>query len=216
MFQALVLHVFGLSQYVPLPVFTALGSLLEELVWPIPGQAVMLLAGSLARSAGAGILLLCFIALTGAVGKVAGCLLYYVFADKIEDVIMPRYGKYFGITHEQLERVGKKLGRGWKDDVALLILRLLSPIPSAFVSIACGLFKIDLKTFIVTSFIGSYLRNILFLFIGYYGWAAYQRFLESFRPYLPFIGSLVGVFCLAGGIVGYWFWKKRKRAERES
>lgn len=211
MVETLMNYVLALSQVVPLPIFTVVGSFVEEIVSPIPAQAIMLLGGSLARVQYAGIWMLVLMAFTGAIGKLLGSLVYYVFADKIEDIVVPRYGKYIGVTHEQLELVGKKLGRGWRDDIVLFILRLLPVVPSAPVSVACGLFKIDLRTFIVTSFSGSLFRNFFYLLIGYYGWDAYQRFMQSLAPYRGLF-IMVIVFVVAGAsYLAYRSWKRRRR-----
>jgi membrane protein DedA with SNARE-associated domain len=211
MLEVLVNQVFALSQMVPLPVFTAVGSLIEELISPIPAQAIMLLGGSLAKTQYASQWMLVVMAFTGAIGKSLGSIVYYMFADKIEDVIVPRYGKYIGVTHEQLELVGKKLGNGFKDDIVLFLLRLLPIVPSAPVSVACGLFKIDLWTFVITAFIGSFFRNLFYLLIGYHGWEAYRYFMQSLVSYKqPFVGGLI-VVVLALLALTYRAWKKKQR-----
>jgi len=211
MVESLMNQVLALSQVVPLPIFTVVGSFVEEIVSPIPAQAIMLVGGSLARVQYAGLWMLVLMAFTGAIGKLLGSVVYYVFADKIEDIIVPRYGKYIGVTHEQLEMVGKKLGRGWRDDIVLFILRLLPIVPSAPVSVACGLFKIDLRTFIITSFFGSFFRNVFYLLIGYYGWEAYQRFMQSLAPYKGLFITVLGVVVLGVGYMAYRSWKRRRR-----
>ncbi len=198
----------ALGQQVPLPVFTAAGSLIEEIISPLPSQGIMLFAGSLARSAHAGQWMLFFMALTGAFGKTLGCYIYYFFADKIEDKIMPRFGKYFGITHEQLERVGKRLGKGWADDVALFLLRLIPAVPSSPVSVACGLIKLNIRTFLWTAFAGSFLRNWFYLLIGYFGWEAVRRFIRPMAPYAHFWPVLAGLAGLIALYFGYRFWRK--------
>lgn len=211
MLSTLTQYLYDFSQQVPLPVFTAVGSLIEEIISPIPSQAIMIFGGSLARAAHTGQLMLVLMALTGAVGKTLGSLLYYVFADKIEDIIVPRFGKYIGISHEQLEQVGKKLGRGWADDIALFLLRLIPAVPSSPVSVACGLIKIDLRTFIVTAFFGSFFRNWMYLLIGFYGWEAYRRFLQPFLPYQKYIIPSLVLVGVGLAILGYRYWRRKKR-----
>lgn len=211
MFSTLTHHLLALSQQVPLPVFAAVGSFIEEVISPLPSQAIMVFGGSLARAAQAGQLMLVFMAATGAVGKTLGSLVYYVFADKIEDVIVPRYGKYIGISHEQLEQVGKRLGRGWGDDVVLLLLRLIPAVPSSPVSVACGLIKIDLRTFIVTALLGSFFRNWMYLSIGFYGWEAYHRFIRPFLPYQRYVIPALLLGCMGLAIWGYRYWQRKKR-----
>lgn len=209
MIENLIFQLQVLSQQVPLPIFTAVGSLIEEIISPLPSQAIMIFAGSLAKTEHVGQLMLVFMALTGAIGKTVGCLFYYVFADKIEDLIVPRYGKYIGVSHEQLERVGKKLGHTWADDVALFFLRLIPAIPSSPVSIACGLIKVSLRTFIVTALLGSFLRNWFYLLIGFYGWEAYRRSLRPFLQYREYLFLVLGVVILGGGIWFYRRWRKK-------
>ncbi|NBO17531.1 MAG: hypothetical protein EBV07_01430 [Proteobacteria bacterium] len=65
----LIQYLKEISSTLPLPVFTFIGALLEEIIAPIPSPIVMTLAGSLAAAANFSYLYLLLLALTGSFGK---------------------------------------------------------------------------------------------------------------------------------------------------
>jgi len=92
-----------LSQIFSLPWFTFFGAMIEEVIAPIPSPLVMTLAGSLAASEKAPWTYLGLLALIGAIGKTIGSLLIYVIADKGEDLIMGKFGKYLELLIKRLK-----------------------------------------------------------------------------------------------------------------
>jgi membrane protein DedA with SNARE-associated domain len=163
----IVVYLEELSGKLPLPLFAFLGSILEELISPIPSPFVMVLTGSLVSSAGnhAGYLFL--LALLGAIGKTIGCYLVYLIADKSENIVLSKWGKFFGISQKGIESIGARLSGDWKDDVLLFFFRTVPLLPSTLISITCGVLKLNLRTYLITTFAGSYLRSLAFLYLGY-------------------------------------------------
>ncbi len=151
----------------PLPLFTFAGAFIEELIAPIPSPVVMTLAGSLAQSQGQVFTYLLWLALIGAVGKTIGSLVLYVIIDKADNWFLDRFGKFLGISAAGVESIGKYFNKGWRDDLLLILLRALPIIPTAPVSIGCGLIKLNLKTYLRGTFIGVLLRNSIYLYFGY-------------------------------------------------
>jgi len=99
--------------------------------------------------------------------------------DKLEDVFVEKYGKYFGLQPGQVETLGSKLGRGWVDYVALITLRATPLISSTLISVGCGLLKIPLRLFIISTYLGSVIRDIIYLYIGYTGISTFKKFLRE-------------------------------------
>ncbi len=157
------------SQKVPLEIFTLLGAFTEEVIAPIPSPFVMTLAGSLAEAQHGTWVILLWLAVVGAFGKTVGSWIIYWLVDKAEDVVIGRFGKFFGISHKDLESVGEYFSKGGKDDLLLLVVRCIPVMPSSPVSAACGLVKVPMKTFLWTTFVGSIVRNLFFLALGFYG-----------------------------------------------
>lgn len=158
------LHTF--SQTVPLPIFVSVGAAIEEIIAPIPSPLVMTLAGSLSASAGSHWLTLMYLALIGSVAKTAASYVVYVVSDKAEDLVLGKFGKFLGVSHKEVERLGSQLSGGWKDDLVMLALRAVPVIPTAPVSIISGLLKIKLSTFFWTTLVGYAIRNYFYLYLG--------------------------------------------------
>jgi membrane protein DedA with SNARE-associated domain len=205
--------VLGLADIVPLEIFVFAGSLIEEIIAPIPSPIVLTTAGALAATQQRGWLGLGIVVLLGAIGKTLGAWALYWLSDKLEDALVPRFGKYLGLTHAQVEALGAKFGKGWKDDVALLIARSLPIIPSAPISVACGLIKLPIRTYLWTTFAGTLVRNFLFSLVGYLGSAQALAWLEGTQS----IESIVQIVILAStaGLI-VWAYVKRYRQKKKA
>lgn len=180
MFDYFEVQVLSLASLLPLPVFAAVSSFIEEIIAPIPSGPVMLVMGSLAQVQGYSLVMLFGLALAATAGKLLGALVVYVIADKTEDILTARFAKFFGVTHAQIEAFGARLGNGWRDYVLLTLLRTLPFVPSVVVSFGAGALKIPLRLFIVATIIGTILRDVFFLYLGYAGIGAAEGLIEHF------------------------------------
>src|SRR3990167_5973603 len=95
-----------LATTIPLDVFAFIGSFLEEIIAPIPSPLVMTTAGTLAHTQNHTLLYLFWLALAASLGKTIASWLYYVLADKSEDLVLTRFGKYVGVSHNEIESIG--------------------------------------------------------------------------------------------------------------
>lgn len=200
----------NISQLVPLPWFTFLGTFIEEIIAPIPSPLVMTLAGSLAASGGSAGSYLAILAILGSLGKTLASLLLYIVADKGEDIVLHKFGKFFGVSHKQVEEIGNKLNKGWRDDILIIILRAIPVIPSAPVSIICGLIKLNKRTYITSTFIGTTLRNLFYLGLGYTGVNATESIILEMENF-----EMIGYAILALVVfatTGYLYFQKHKES----
>jgi membrane protein DedA with SNARE-associated domain len=198
----------NLAATVPLEIFVAVGSVVEEIIAPIPSPLVMVLAGSLAHAQNHSWLIIILLALIGAVGKTFGAWFLYVVADRLEDVVIGKLGKFMGVSHTQIEGIGKRFNGGWQDNVFLFIARALPIVPSAPVSLACGVIKINLRTYLSSTFLGTIVRNMLYLYLGYTGFSNYKQITADFEN-IESIGQIL-VFVVLAGILGFAYLKRQK------
>ncbi|QQS38548.1 VTT domain-containing protein [Candidatus Woesebacteria bacterium] len=206
-FSSLIVLLETFSHKVPLELFTLVGSIIEEVVAPIPSPFVMALAGSLAGAQGQPLWYLGFLSLFGALGKTLGAWVLYIIADKLEDIVIVKIGKFVGVTHKEIENIGKRLNGGWRDNVFLLIARAIPVIPSAPISIACGIIKINRKTFLTSTFIGTYIRNMLYLYLGYAGLGNYKQITSGFEG-VESIGQFL-LFGIVALIIALSYYKRK-------
>lgn len=207
MFENLILRLTLLSEQIPVGLYALVGGFIEEIVAPIPSPLIMTTAGSLVRLQGQGIIALFLVSFLAAFGKTIGSWIIYVIADKSEDLIMLRFGKFLGVTRQDVENIGKRFDNTWKDDMLLVLLRAVPFIPGAPVAVVCGIIKLNLKRYLRSTLVGTFLRSLMFGFIGYSGLAAYQAVLGRLNA-LETAGKIILVLLVVACLV--WFYSLRK------
>ncbi len=200
----------ALVDKVPLPLFVGLGAFLEEVIAPIPSPSLLTLAGSVAVSKGLTFPDLLFLAVLGALGKALGGWVLYYLGDVAEDVILKKWGKFFGVSHTHVENFGKKFHKGHWDIWVLTAIRALPIIPSAPVSIACGIIKLDIKVYLLGTFLGNIPRNLIFMYLGYSGVKIFTNLVDNLDKTESLVQIAIFAFVLALIIWSYWKRSKSK------
>ena len=128
-----------------------IGMTLESACIPLPSEIIMPFAGYVVWQ-GHTTMTLIGITLVGAVANLFGSLIAYYVGLKGGRPILEKYGKYILISHNKLE-----LADDWFDKYgheAVLISRVLPGIRT-FISLPAGIAHMDLKKFVLYTFIGS-------------------------------------------------------------
>lgn len=198
------------SDTVPLPLFVIIAAFIEEVIAPIPSPFVMTISGSLIASQGQTLVYLALMAVLGAFSKTVGSYIIYYIADKLEDVLVDKFGRFLGVSHEDTEGIGKMFTKGMRDDVAIFLSRAIPIMPTAPVSVVAGLLKFNLKTYLVASFLGLIVRNLFYLYLGYVGIDALESLNENLKS-LETIGYVILFLFLVG--LTFWFYKKRRAGD---
>jgi membrane protein DedA with SNARE-associated domain len=210
-----------MAQAVPLPLFVTAGGVIEEIIAPIPSPLVTTLAGSIVLTQELGIMYLLWICALATFAKTFGAWIFYVVGDKLEDVAVPRFGKYIGVDHEDLEHFGERFKGTSCDELTLLLLRAIPVMPSTPISLICGILKIRMRTFLLATYGGFYLRNLFFMLIGYTGLSAAESLMQGIDTAetvlkVVIVGSV-------GMVLALLYWKRKtghpaqwlKRTRRE-
>ena len=199
---------------IPVELYALLGGLIEEIVAPIPSPIIMTTAGGIVKLQNGTWVNILIISLIAGIGKTIGSLLLYYLADKMEDFFVPRFGKFFGIDHQTIEHLGQRFKGNWKDIGVLTILRAMPVIPGAPVAVACGAIKLNMKTYLISTYIGTFLRSLFFAYIGFVGAESYESLMESMDN-IESIMTILAIFLIFAGI---WYIKKlsEKRASRQN
>lgn len=198
----------ALSQAVPLEAFVFIGSFLEEVISPIPSTLIMGLAGSLAAADAKTLLFLVWLSVIGNAGKIIGSFFYYVLGDKMEDFAVRKIGRFFGVTHAGIESIGAKFTGHWKDGLILFSLRLVPFLPTAPISIAAGVIKMSKRTFLIATFLGNFLKDFVYLLIGYTGIVALRKFFHTVIGLKYYADITIAVSFVA---LLFLLWYHRKR-----
>jgi len=210
MFQHIEEFLLHTAQIVPLELFLFFGSITEEIIAPLPSLLVPTTAGSLAELRDLPISYLLILGLIGAFGKTIGATVVYFIADFFEDILVGRFGKFIGITHEEVERLGKTFHGGKRDILVLFVLRMLPIVPSTPISVGCGVIKLRLSTYIISSFFGSFIRDTFFLYLGYSGLAALSSVSGGIDSAEKVLNIVIALLLIS--LVGWIYWKRRQGA----
>lgn len=192
-----------LATKVPLEIFTVIGSFLEEVIAPIPSPFVLTTAGSITRAQNKALIYILMVALLASIAKTIGAWLLYVITDKLEDIFIPKFGKFFGIEHENIEKIGKYFNGTKRDWVVLFALRSIPIMPSSPISITCGFIKLNKKNFIVSTFFGTIIRSLFFLYLGYTGLSASESLINGLDKSESIMQIVVVIGILALLVWGY-------------
>jgi len=171
---------------------------------PFPSEAVIPVAAYKAAQGELNIYLVVFF---GTVGALAGSLFNYFFAlylgrPLVYKFAASRVGKLFLLSPEKIEHAEKYFIRNGK--TSTLIGRLV-PVVRQLISIPAGLARMNLRDFILYTFIGACAWNIILAVIGYY----LYEVREQIFPYLGYI--LIG---LGVGFIVYLIIKARNKRKK--
>jgi membrane protein DedA with SNARE-associated domain len=208
MFDAVITWLQHIANSVPLPLFVIVGGIVEEIIAPIPSPLVASLSGTIAEAQHMGIVYLLWICLLATLAKTAGAWIFYFLGAKFEDVAVPRVGKYFGVTHQHLERFGKHFSGSQKDLWILLGLRAIPVMPSTPLSLVVGVLKIRARTFFMSTFVGFYVRNLFFMILGFTGLSAADSLmngLDTAETILKIVMVLI-----VGVVLAWLYWRRHK------
>lgn len=203
--EQLIRYFEQLTLRLPLELIAFVGSFVEEIISPLPSFIVLVPVGAAASAQEYAVWCLAVLALCSAFGRLPAALLLYWFADRFEDVVL-KHRNLFGVTHSEIERFGKRLGKsGRRDWVILFLMNGLPVFPTMVLSLACGFVKVPKRMFVTTVFAGSILNALCYLGIGYVG----IRVAETLSG-LELAGQLVGGALLLAGV--WWLiWRQHRK-----
>ncbi len=211
-FAAIEIWFQGFAASVPLSWFVFAGSALEEIFSIIPGSLVTGLAGSLALAKNYEMPYLILLAFIGSAGRMIGVYIYYWLGDKLEDILVPYSKKFFGVGHKEIEGIGKRFnGKHFRDVFVLFCLRVTPFFPVTVTSIACGVIKMNLKVYLTASFLGNFVKDFMFLVIGYIGLASLARLWRPILDYKWYVDIIVFVII---GTFFIWLYLHRGQGKR--
>lgn len=184
--------------------------ILEEVIFIIPSSLVFLGAGFLLIppdvSFGSAVLQsLINIGIPASLGVTLGSFVIYGLVYAGGKPAIARFGKYVGITWEEIEAAEKKFTAGRMDETLLFVLRALPIFPISVISAVCGLIRLPWKEFFYVTLLGAFVRAAGSALVGWGVGKEYAYYASQFE-----IVEKYGLIVLViGGIVTYWQIKKR-------
>jgi membrane protein DedA with SNARE-associated domain len=181
-----------------------LAMLVEGIFTPIPSELIMPLAGYLASI---GEFSLIMVILVGSLGAVCGSTIAYFIGRKLGRPFMDRFGRYFGFGVDSLDRADAWFAR-W-GSYGILIGHSLPGVRS-IISFPAGIARMDVRRFMLFTFLGAMIWNMVLCTAGYLLGEYYIEIVEKLDGWdLVIIGAVVIIF-LAYVLYGRW---KRKNSQ---
>jgi membrane protein DedA with SNARE-associated domain len=173
---------------------------IESSFIPFPSEIVLVPAGYLASQ---GEMSVTYIMISAICGSIVGALVNYYLAFTLGRKFLLRYGKYFFISPESLE----KMERYFKTHghISTFTGRLIPGIRQ-LISIPAGLAKMNLLEFSVFTTLGAGIWALILTLLGYF----IGENQELIKEYLKEITILVLGLLVILGALYYRYQKKRK------
>ena len=190
---------------IPVELIVFFGSIIEEIFPPLPSPLLLIITKIATYNQKFTVPYILLLTSIATFGKTVGSFFIYFLADRTEDLVTSRFGKWLNISHKSVEDIGRRFNGSWKDIFILIFLRAIPIIPTTPLSFVCGIIKLNIRTFIATAFIGSFIRIFLLLYLGV---AAYRSLITNTNNAAEVLLVFI-MICLVG-----WFYYKRKGRSR--
>jgi len=190
-----------------------LASFIEEVIAPIPSSIVTITAGFLFLSGPVTTSfiwrMIMIVVLPTALGMTLGSIVIYCIGYFGGKPIIVRWGRFLGVSWSSVESFQERLQKGKKDEIILLIVRMIPLVPSVVIGLVAGLVRYKIKTFIVITFIGSAVRAVGLACIGWLVGATYYQYADLIGRF-EYVG-LVIIVVLSVGLYILYRYKHKKR-----
>jgi membrane protein DedA with SNARE-associated domain len=203
MIENILSHIGGLTPlwlYVALFVF----SYVENIFPPAPGDAIVLVAGSLIASPDVNIYFLPSLLITS-VGSILGFMTYYYLGSQLDKKVI-RSGKIKFISVEALEKA-----EAWflKYGFFVILANRFLPGTRSVISFFAGVSELNLKKTIITASISAVLWNTIILYLG----VVFGKNVKAVDFYLSRYSTVIGIITaiiVLFFVVKYFLTKKKK------
>lgn len=189
-----------------------LASFLEEVIAPIPSAVVQTTAGFLFLEGSvdtAWLVTFVFVILIPiALGVALGSLFVYGIAYYAGKPALLKWGKWFGVSWEDVEKVQERFSETVLDDWGLFVLRSVPVIPSVAISAFCGLVRFSPKKYVLYTFLGTLVRTSILALVGWQVGELYIEYIDIIEKFEK--GILWAVVVVVVAFVVYRVIKQRR------
>ena len=177
---------------------------IESTFIPLPSEVVIPFA---AYKAAQGDLNVFIVIVSGTIGALCGSLINYTLSYYLGRPIVykfagSRVGKFFLLSEEKIIHAEEYFLRNGK--TSTFIGRLIPGIRH-LISIPAGLAKMNLRDFMLYTFIGAGLWNIILAIVGYYLYEVRYQIFPYMQEILYCLGAIFVIYLV------YQAWKNRKK-----
>jgi membrane protein DedA with SNARE-associated domain len=169
---------------------------LETVIFLIPSEAVMTFAGwLLIKEKDLGIEWVAIAGVLGAIGSTIGSLFFYYVGVWGGRPVLERYGRYVFIAPSDMDKAERFFDR-W-GTWAVFFGRMV-PLVRSFISIPAGMARMDLRQFIIYTFLGSAVWATFLAYLGY-------KMGENWEDIQAFFGPMDIIVAAAFVVLVLWY-----------
>lgn len=149
-----------------------IGSLVEEIVVPIPLTLIGISAGCFMMK-GSAISINSFqnlflnIMLPMSAGVTIGSLFIYGLTYFLGKPAIDRYEKFLGVSWNEIQDAEEQFNKTNKEELLFLGVRAVPIIPNTIINAFCGIMRMDIKKYMFYTFLGTLIRAFI---LGIIGW----------------------------------------------
>ncbi len=187
------------------------GSVIEEVISVIPSALVQLGAGffmlqGMETSLSSVIFLFTHVALPASLGLAIGSLVFYAIGYMGGKPIIEKYGKFFTVSWDMIEKFEDKFSHTTKDEFAFFIARTIPAIPSVVLSTLSGVIRMNLFKYTLLSFLGTIPRAFV---LGFIGW----KLGNSYTSLAGSLGTIENIIlvCITLGVGAFLLYRLLKK-----
>lgn len=183
-------------------VYTAIGwpgvvilMALESVVFPIPSEVILPLAGWMLISAkGLSAWYVLLAAFYGALGSLAGALFIYAIGYYGGRPLLERFGRYILVSKDDLAKADQWFERHgtW----AVLLARIV-PVARSLISLPAGVTRMHLVTFSLLTLAGSFVWSLALIAGGFYlgeNWTVIRNIIRPIEIPILFLAVILVAF----------------------
>ena len=180
---------------------------IESACIPLPSEIIMPFAGYLVHT---GQFNLWLVGIAGAVGCVLGSLVAYWVGMYGGRPLIEKYGKYVLVSQHDLDLADRWFAR--YGEIITFFSRLL-PVIRTFIAFPAGIARMNLKRFIIYTFLGSLPWCIGLAYVGQVLGEQWDKN-ETLKSWFHRFDFVIGIILLLGA--AWWIWRHVKNSRRPS
>ncbi len=136
-------------------------------------------------------------------GDVTGDVLYYALGRWGREGFVSKWGHYFGLYPERVERVEKHFE---ENGVRTLIIGKFTHAAGTVFLVAAGMAKMPLWRFIWVNFLGTLVKSMALMLVGYY----FGQAIGSINSFLEFITYLTAALVIVAAMVAFVYHRNKE------
>lgn len=150
------------------------------------------------------------VSIPAALGVTIGSLLIFYIGYFLGKPFIEKWGKFIMLSWGDIEKIQRKFESSNTDEIGLFALRVIPFFPSVSISFFSGIVRMKIKTYIIFTFLGTFVRVILLSVIGLQAGGILNSYSSIFKS---FEGA--GTLLIILGIILFIFYKNKKIKKHE-